>query len=289
MASNGDFKIGIIGGTGLEDPQILENAKKIHVTTPYGKPSDDLLEGNIGGVPCVLLSRHGRQHQWSPSQVNYRANIWALKSLGAKVIIASSASGSLKEEVKPGHIVLLDSFIDRTTRREQSFYDGLEGHPKGICHIPSHPLFSDKLRSILGSCASALGITCHERGTSVCIEGPRYSTRAESDLYRSWNASLVNMTVCPEALLAKELGIPYASVALVTDYDCWKDSHESVSVDLVMKTLHENAENTKRLFIKAVEEIHASKPALNLEISKAKEVAISNVMDAGHKLTFDHI
>jgi len=283
------FKIGIIGGTGLEDPKILVNAKEVHVDTPYGTPSDALIEGTIHGVPCVLLSRHGRKHQWSPTNINYRANIWALKKTGVGVILASSASGSLRDEIKPGNIVFLDSFIDRTHKREQSFYDGEEGHPPGICHIPMHPIFNEKLREILISCAKELNIDYHPHGTSVCIEGPRYSTRAESELWRQWGASLVNMTVCPEAVLAKELAIPYASIALSTDYDCWKDSYQTVSVDLVTQIVTENAEKTVKLFIRAASEIYKDKKTFQEEIEIATEVAKSAVMDGGHQLTFDYL
>uniref|UniRef100_A0A915D274 S-methyl-5'-thioadenosine phosphorylase n=1 Tax=Ditylenchus dipsaci TaxID=166011 RepID=A0A915D274_9BILA len=283
------FKVGIIGGTGLEDPKILVNPKELHIDTPYGAPSDFLLEGTIHGVHCVLLSRHGRKHQWSPTDLNYRANIWAMKKAGVSVIIASSASGSLREEIKPGHVVFLDSFIDRTNKREQSFYDGKEGHPAGVCHIPMHPVFNEKLREILIGSAKELGIFYHAHGTSVCIEGPRYSTRAESELWRQWGASLVNMTVCPEVVLAKELGIPYASVALSTDYDCWKDTHATVSVELVTQIVNENAEKTVKLFMHAANKIHEQKQLFLEEIELAKEVAKAAVMDGGHKLNFDYL
>ncbi|KAI1732756.1 phosphorylase superfamily domain-containing protein [Ditylenchus destructor] len=283
------FKIGIIGGTGLEDPQILANAQEHVVNTPYGPPSDVLIEGTINGVPCIILSRHGRKHQTSPSHINYRANIWALKQLGASVILASSASGSLREDIRPGQIVFLDSFIDRTNKREQSFYDGQEGHPVGICHIPMHPIFDELLRTILISSAKDLGIDYHPHGISVCIEGPRYSTRAESELYRKWGADLVNMTVCPEAILAKELAIPYASIALSTDYDCWKDSHETVSVELVTQIVNENAEKTLKLFVHAAEKIHATKDEFKKIIEEAKTTARTAVMDGGNQLNFDYL
>jgi len=290
MASGKPFKIGIIGGTGLEDPKIFENAREVYVNTPYGDPSDALIEGEVGGVKCVLCSRHGRKHQFSPSNLNYRANIWALKSLGVSVIIVSNACGSLKEEFKPGDIAIFESFIDRTTQRTKTFYGGEPNHPKGVCHIPLHPLFNEPLRQVLVECAQRLGLRHHAKGTMICIEGPAYSTRAESELYRSWGAALIGMTICPESVLAKELGIPYASIALVTDYDCWKDTHEGVSVDLVEKTLRENAANTKLLFIEAVKAINATSELFTAEVEKARKLAIDAVMlDPKEKALFTHI
>ena len=297
-----NFVVGIIGGTGLEDPQILTDVQKFEVSTPFGNPSSPLVKGKIGGVDCVLISRHGVLHEYSPSRINYRANIWALKQAGVDVIIASSASGSLRQEMAPGHVVFVNSFIDRTTKREQSFYDGIpdyllvrgsikqSGRPTGICHMPMHPLFSEALKTVLKGCAQDLGIWYHTSGTTVCIEGPRFSTRAESDLYRSWGAHLVGMTVCPEVVLAKELGIPYANVAIVTDYDCWKDSHEGVSIELVAKTLQENAKNMKNLFVKTVVALENNEEIIRKEISVAKNLAKSSVMcGTSRQINFDYI
>ncbi|GMT14610.1 hypothetical protein PFISCL1PPCAC_29099, partial [Pristionchus fissidentatus] len=254
-------KVGIIGGTGLEDPQILENSRVIEeVDTPYGRISDRMLEGTIDGVPCVILSRHGRSHDINPSNVNYRANLWALAEQGVTVIIASTACGSLQENVKPGDLLFPDSVFDRTFGREITFFDGKEGHQPGVCHIPMHPLYHEPLRQILMSTAAKLqkvipDLRVHNEGFGVCIEGPRFSTRAESVVFRSWGASIVNMTMIPEGPLAKELGIPYAPVALITDYDCWKDDAEHVSVELVTATLRANGEKAKKLFIEAIKEI----------------------------------
>jgi len=275
------FKVGIIGGTGLEDPQILEDAQQAYVPTPYGDPSDLLTTGRIGGVPCILLSRHGRRHQHSPTAVNYRANIWALKSLGASVVIASSACGSLREEIKPGDIVVLDSFIDRTTKRDKTFYDDKEGHPKGVCHIPMHPSFNDKLRSTIMESAEEMGISLHKKGTSVCIEGPAYSSRAESNLYRQWGGYTINMTNCPEVYLCKELALPFAIVAIVTDYDCWRDNFEAVTVEMVTKTLEENSSKLQKLFVKTVERIYTKRDAIAADIAEDKKMAKEAVMGAG--------
>uniref|UniRef100_A0A914V2L1 S-methyl-5'-thioadenosine phosphorylase n=1 Tax=Plectus sambesii TaxID=2011161 RepID=A0A914V2L1_9BILA len=257
----GAVKIGIIGGTGLENPEILHNAVDKDVDTPFGKPSDLLKIGEISGVPCVLLSRHGRKHDKSPTTVNYRANLWALYQEGVTHILTTTACGSLREELPPGHLVFLDSAIDKTHRREGTFFDGLPGHPIGVCHTPMHPMFDIELRKILIATATELSIPHQKDGFAVCIEGPRFSTKAESNLYRSWGASLVNMTIFPEVQLAREMGIPYASTALVTDYDCWRESDdvepEHVSVDLVMKTFAENAVKAMALFQGAIKKIAA--------------------------------
>lgn len=185
-------QIGIIGGTGLEDPDIFESVHERKVTTPYGDPSDVLKEGIIRGIPCVLVSRHNRAHSLGPSEINYRANIWALKDAGVNAILASNASGSLVKEVKPGDFVFCDSFIDRTTKRTQTFYDMEPGHLHGVCHIPVHPAYSEPLRHVLIKTAKQLGIDHHPTGTILCIEGPRYSSRAESLMFRQWGATVIS-------------------------------------------------------------------------------------------------
>ncbi|OXA42921.1 S-methyl-5'-thioadenosine phosphorylase [Folsomia candida] len=191
--------IGIIGGTGLDNPDLLEARREEYVETVFGKPSDALIHGKIGGVECVILARHGRKHDVSPTNVNYRANIWALKEAGCTHIIASTACGSLKEEIVPGDLVILDSFIDRTSKRELTFFDQkTPGGPSGICHIPMEHAYDDATRKILMQTAKELGIKFHPSGTSVCVEGPRFSTRAESNVFRSWGAATVNMTTVPE-------------------------------------------------------------------------------------------
>jgi 5'-methylthioadenosine phosphorylase len=253
---SGKIKIGIIGGSGLDDPDILENRKELFVDTIYGKPSDALIEGRIDGIDCVLLARHGRKHAISPTNVNYRANIWALKEAGCTVVVASIACGSLKEEVRPGDLVVIDQFIDRTTKREQTFFDGITaGCPKGICHLPMEFPYHPAVRRVLIDTANELGIHTHDGGTCVCIEGPRFSSFAESKLYRSWDASLVNMTTVPEVVLAKEAGLLYAAVAMATDYDCWRSDGEKVSADSVLKTFHENSSKVTRLFRAVVPKI----------------------------------
>lgn len=274
----GKLKIGIIGGTGLDEPDILENAKDIKVTTPFGDPSDALKVGTIGGIECVIVSRHGRRHDIDPSNINYRANFWALKEQGVNVIIASNASGSLKEEIKPGHFVFVDSFIDRTHRRQQSFYGKNPGELKGVCHIPCHPVFNEVVRKLMIKSAEELQIPYHKDGVILCIEGPRYSSRAESNMFRQWGATVINMTVVPEVILAAELGIPYQTVALSTDYDCWKDDSELVSVDLVTRTLVENAEKAKKLFVNVVKKLGEHQEDLLKEYANSQIKAKAAVM-----------
>jgi len=251
MASK--IKIGIIGGSGLDDPDILENRREEYVETIYGKPSDALIHGKINGVDCVLLARHGRKHTINPTNVNYRANIWALKEAGCNVVIASLACGSLKEEVCPGDLVIIDQFIDRTTKREQSFYDGItKGAPAGICHLPLDTPYDPQVRRILMETAKELGIKYHPDGTCVVVEGPRFSSVAESNVFRSWGASVINMTNVPEVMLAKEAGLHYGVVAMATDYDCWRDTGDKVSADAVVKTFLENASKVTEIFRCAV-------------------------------------
>ncbi|KAI6206633.1 hypothetical protein M3Y94_00934800 [Aphelenchoides besseyi] len=273
-----EIKIGIIGGTGLEDPNIFDSSLEVHLSTPYGEPSDALKVGTINGISCVLLSRHSRDHSIEPSGINYRANIWALKEMGCHCIIASNASGSLIEEIQRGDFVFCDSFIDRTYKRAQTFYDGVEGHLKGVCHIPCHPAYNETLRKCLIETAEEQQISHHKTGVILCIEGPRYSSRAESLMFRKWGATVINMTAVPEVVLARELGIPYANVALSTDYDCWKDDEELVSVDLVARTLKENGEKAKKLFVGAVAKIGKNAAEILKEYEKEQATAKAAIM-----------
>ncbi|XP_058832570.1 S-methyl-5'-thioadenosine phosphorylase [Topomyia yanbarensis] len=250
------IKIGIIGGSGLDDSQIIEARSEKVVTTYFGNPSDVLIEGKIAGVDCVLLSRHGRNHSIMPSNVNYRANIWAMKSLGCTHLIVSTATGSLQEKICPGDIVIPDNFIDRTTKRTQTFYDGNE-LLVGVCHIPMEPAFCSRTREILIETAKELGIGVHDKGTVVTIEGPRFSSKGESNLFRQWGADLVNMTLVPEVVLAKEAGLCYAAIAMATDYDCWRDSGEIVNVADVMSTFKKNVTKVTELITTVIPKIAA--------------------------------
>ncbi|XP_052893553.1 S-methyl-5'-thioadenosine phosphorylase [Anopheles moucheti] len=249
-------KIGIIGGSGLDDSQIIENRTERVVNTHFGIPSDVLIEGKIAGVDCVLLARHGRNHSIMPSNVNYRANIWALKTLGCTHVIVSTATGSLKEEIHPGDIVIPDNFIDRTTKRVQTFYDGNE-LLSGVCHIPMEPAFCNRTRDVLIETARGIGLAVHEKGTVVTIEGPRFSSKAESNLFRQWGADLVNMTLVPEVVLAKEAGLCYAAIAMATDYDCWRETGEDVNVADVLATFKKNVTKVTDLIINAIPKVAA--------------------------------
>jgi len=244
------MKIGIIGGSGLEDPKILKDSKEIEVVTKFGKPSSPLKIGKIGGIDVVILSRHGKKHSIHPGKVNYRANIMALKEQGCTHIIATTAVGSLREDIMPGHLVFPDQFIDRTTKRLQTFYD-----KNRVCHIPMSDPFCPKLRKLLSETASSLGIVAHRSATVITIEGPRFSTRAESKMFRIWGADVINMSVAPECILANEAGIPYAAVAMSTDYDSWKDDEKPVTWKEILKIFGQNVENVKKLLLASIPKI----------------------------------
>jgi 5'-methylthioadenosine phosphorylase len=238
-------EVGIIGGTGLYDPKILSHVEEVSVSTPYGSPSDIITVGELAGKRVAFLPRHGRKHTIRPSDVNSRANIYALKKLGVQRILAPSTVGSLREEYRPGDVVFVDQFIDRTTRREQSFFT--EGR---VCHISVAEPMCPELRRTLIEVAEAQGISHHKTGTYVCIEGPRFSTKAESRMHRAWGADVVGMTLVPECVLAREAEVCYASIATVTDYDVWKD--HPVSVDEIVSTMRMNVEKVKQLIAEAV-------------------------------------
>jgi 5'-methylthioadenosine phosphorylase len=235
-------RIGIIGGTGLYALEGLANIREFKVETPFGAPSDALVAGELGDNQVVFLSRHGRGHRLTPSEVPYRANVFALKSLGVEWLVSVSAVGSLAEEVHPGAIVLPDQYIDRTHGRARSFFgNGLVGH------VSLADPNCGSLRSIIAGAAASLDFKVHQGGTYLCIEGPAFSTRAESNLYRSWGAQIIGMTSMPEVTLAREAELHYATLALVTDYDCWKTNEEAVSADSVIATLQRNVANVRRI------------------------------------------
>jgi len=241
--------IGIVGGSGLDDPDILQNPKDIPVETEYGSPASPLRAGQINGVDTVILARHGRQHQCSPSQINNRANIMALKNLGVTHIIATSACGSLREEIDRGHLVVLDQFIDFTRFRNTTFFDSFE---QGAQHTSMAQPFNETLRKTLYASARELGLPVHPDGCVVTIEGPRFSTIAESKMFRLWGADVINMSIAPEAMLANEAGIPYAAIAMSTDYDCWKTDEEPVTWDDILTVFQQNADNVKRLLLHVI-------------------------------------
>jgi len=244
------MKIGIIGGSGLDNPELIKNERDLEVETPFGLPSSPLKTGTIGDKEVVLISRHGREHTFPPTQVNYRANIRALKDAGAEAILATTAVGSLREEIGRGDLVVLDQFIDFTRRRPLSFYEEFE--PGNAIHTPMADPFDAALRAALIESCRKFSLTHHETGTVVTIEGPRFSTRAESEMFRLWGADVINMSVAPECALANEAAVPYAAVAMATDYDCWKDDEEPVSWDMILEIFHGNAEKVTSLLLDTI-------------------------------------
>ncbi len=227
--------IGVIGGSGLYQMDGLENVHEIHVTTPFGDPSDALIAGNIEGVPVAFLPRHGRGHIHTPTEVPYRANIYALKHLGVEKIISVSACGSLREHLHPGAVVVPDQVFDFTKNRPGSFFgEGL------VAHISVAKPFCPALSTLLADAVAKAGGSVHRGGTFITIEGPRFSTKGESLVYRQWGMDIIGMTACPEAFLAREAGICYATMAHITDYDVWHASEEAVTVEMVIQVLNKN-------------------------------------------------
>ncbi len=242
--------IGVIGGSGLYEIDGLSNVKTVSIITPWGTPSASLITGILGSVQMVFLPRHGQGHVIPPSKINFRANIYAMKSMGVERIISISAVGSMKEKIKPGDVVLPDQFIDNTKGRPSTFFE--DG-------VVAHVSMADPVCSSLCGCLSQVAVDCgarvHPHGTYVCIEGPQFSTRAESELYRKWEVDVIGMTAMPEARLAREAEICYSTVALSTDYDCWKEDHEDVTVSDVIETMNRNVIMAKKILARAVDSI----------------------------------
>jgi len=241
--------VGVIGGSGLYEIEGLTDIREVRLETPFGAPSDVYVTGQLGGINMVFLPRHGRGHRLLPSEVPYRANIYGMKMLGVERIISVSAVGSMKEEIVPGHIVIPDQFFDRTQGKRAStfFGNGLVGHVQF-----ADPVCAD-LSGRLHAAAAQAGATVHRGGTYLCIEGPNFSTRAESNIYRQWGVDIIGMTNIPEARLAREAEICYGTVALATDYDCWHDGHDDVSVEAVLAIIKQNVATAKQIIKFAVE------------------------------------
>jgi len=234
-------KIGVIGGTGLYDIEGITAIEQVDIDTPFGKTSDSIGIGRLGGVGVAFLPRHGKGHHISPTDVPSRANIYALKSLGVEFIISSNSCGSFKEELKPGHLLVPDQIIDRTSKRINTFFgEGI------VAHIQFADPFCPVLSQIVYQCALEAGATVHQRGTFIAMEGPAFSTRAESRLYKAWGADVIGMTVLPEARLAREAEICYASIACVTDYDSWHETNETVTVEAIVTTMRNNVDFAKK-------------------------------------------
>jgi 5'-methylthioadenosine phosphorylase len=236
--------LGVIGGSGLYELAGLGGTEAVSVDTPYGPPSDAIVRGRAGDTTLLFLPRHGKGHRIPPSAINYRANVCAMKKLGATHLVSVSAVGSMKEEIRPGDLVIVDQFIDLTRRRVSTFFES---------GIAAHVGFADPVCPMLAEAtaraASNVGASVHRGGTYVCIEGPQFSTRAESRLYRSWGVSVIGMTNMPEAKLAREAELPYATIAVATDYDCWHDTQEDVTVEAVLAVLNKSLDTTKRVLL----------------------------------------
>jgi 5'-methylthioadenosine phosphorylase len=231
--------VGIIGGSGLDNPDIFSEPRNERTATPFGEPSSPLKRGSIEGVEVVLLARHGREHTVPPSQVNYRANIHALKGAGCTHIVATTAVGSLREEIRRGDLVIIDQFIDFTRQRKMTFYESFAPH--NPVHTPMADPYDSRLRQLLIDECEALRYPFHKKGTVITIEGPRFSSRAESHMFRVWGADIINMSIATETILAVEAGIPYAAVAMSTDYDSWRSDEEPVTWEAIAKSFAENA------------------------------------------------
>lgn len=245
--------VGVIGGSGLYEMDGLTDVEFVAVDTPWGEPSDELVRGMLGGTQMYFLPRHGRGHTLMPGEINYRANVYALKKVGVEWVISVSAVGSMKEEIEPGHVVIPDQFYDNTRGRHSTFFGG-----GVVAHVsmadPVCPILSD----VLYRSALEVGATVHKGGTYMCMEGPQFSSRAESRVYRQWGVDVIGMTNMPEAKLVREAEMGYATLALSTDYDCWHDDHDDVTVEDILKTLMSNVELSKRIIAEAVPRIPAS-------------------------------
>ncbi|WP_457568511.1 S-methyl-5'-thioadenosine phosphorylase [Desulfurobacterium sp.] len=261
------MKIGIIGGSGLYDIEGLTDVEEITLETPFGKPSDAYIHGKLAGKDVYFLPRHGRGHVYLPSEVPYRANIYGFKMLGVDAILSVSAVGSMKEEIKPGDFVIVTQYFDRTKNRPSTFFgDGI------VAHIPFDKPTCECLNELIYRACLEEGIPVHREGTYICIEGPQFSTKAESKIYRSWGVDVIGMTNIPEAKLAREAEIPYAAVALATDYDVWKEGEE-VNVEKVLATMAKNIENAKRMLKRVIEVIRPE----DVENSYAKTALVGAI------------
>ena len=246
--------IGVIGGSGLYEMEGLEAVSTEKVDTPFGTPSDEYIVGRLGDAKMVFLPRHGKGHRLSPTEINFRANIYGMKMLGVEWIISVSAVGSMREDIHPGHIVMVDQFFDRTKHRASSFYTG-----GVVCHVHFADPICSPLAGILYQSGCDVGVTMHKGGTYIVMEGPQFSTRAESRIYRQWGVDVIGMTNLPEAKLAREAEICYATMALATDYDCWHESEEDVTIEAVLEVIRGNVANARKIIALAVERIPESR------------------------------
>lgn len=247
--------IGVIGGSGLYEMEGLKILEEKRLETPFGAPSDAFLLGELEGRRVVFLPRHGRGHRISPSELNFRANIWGMKKLGVDAILAVSAVGSMKREIEPGHMVIIDQFFDRTKGRASTFFS--EGV---VAHITFADPLCPVLRKTLIEAGRSVGAVVHAQGVYLCMEGPQFSTRAESNIYRQWGVDVIGMTNLQEAKLAREAEICYATIALSTDYDCWHDGHEDVTIEAVLDVLRKNVQTAKNMIRESMARISGDRP-----------------------------
>jgi 5'-methylthioadenosine phosphorylase len=260
------MKIGIIGGSGLDNPDLIKDYKEINLETPYGEPSSNIISGKVGDIEVFILARHGREHQIPPTQVNNKANIFALGKLGCKKIIATTAVGSLKEEIKRGDFIILNDFIDFTRHREVTFFKDFKSNPE---HAEMINPFTPKLREEAMKACRELGIRYHGKGVVITIEGPRFSTVAESKMFKRWGADVINMSIAPEVILAREAGLEYLGIGMSTDYDVWKE--DKVSWDKILGVFNKNAEKMKKLLIRIIRNLSDSKKTKeDLKLIKSK-------------------
>lgn len=272
MSAPTELVVGVIGGSGLYDIEGITDLEEVSLSTPFGEPSDAFITGRLGDIRMVFLPRHGRGHRISPSEINYRANIWGMKKLGVSRILSISAVGSMREDVEPGQFVVIDQFVDRTRHRADTFFTG---------GVVAHVMFADpvspSLRKVLLEACDEVGVKAHDGGTYLCMEGPQFSTRAESNTYRSWGVDVIGMTNLTEAKLAREAEICYATLAMSTDYDCWHDGHDDVTVEAILEVMHKNVSNARKVIAAAVPRIPA---AGECECADALKTAILTAPDA---------
>ena len=243
--------LGIIGGSGLYALEDLTDIEELRIETPFGAPSDAIIAGTLGATRLLFLPRHGRGHRIPPHRINYRANVLALKMAGAEQLLSVSAVGSMKEEIHPGDMIVVDQFIDRTRHRADTFFDD-DGV---VAHVGFAEPIDAQLAAALGDAARRAGAQVHERGVYLCMEGPQFSTLAESRLYRSWGVSVIGMTNLPEARLAREAELPYATLAMATDYDCWADGHDAVTVEAVLSVMLKNVAKAREIIVELAHDL----------------------------------
>ncbi len=275
------FKIGIIGGSGLYDMDGIENVESLNISTPWGGPSGEILKGNLGDTEFLFLPRHGKGHKITPSDINYRANIYAMKMLGVNWIISVSAVGSMKNEIVPGHVVIPSQFIDFTKKRESTFFgNGV------VAHVSMADPVCPQLSQVLFDAAVGSGATAHKGGTYICIEGPQFSSKGESELYRRWDVDVIGMTNMPEAKLAREAEICYSTMAFSTDYDCWHEDHDEVTVDDIIETLQQNVAMAKSIIKEVAEKIPSG---IECKCSSALENSVITQQDEIKDIEIDKI